>query len=241
MEEHQHRHLRGALASDLGIALALLAAAVALSAWFGIVVARLERPRNVLIEAIPVGPAQAYFFQRAVCFGDVSTELKAGQNASLNAHATVRTDLRGRAGDVTGHLFAHFNPLGQLVRGEATVQAPDVSAAVKVTGVTPLKLALAATIGERSISRHLTLPGPVTLVRNDESTFRLEYAQLPFGTDNSTTQVMRRLVEGELTIMPAGTVATTCDGATAGRFDLTQLNSKLGPLMGALTEQGGTL
>lgn len=240
MEDYHKRNARGKLPLDLSVALALFCGAVGSTAWFGTIVARLEQPRNVLVERIPIGTSQAFFLQDKICFGDVSTELSAGQNAFLRAHASVRTALNGRPNDVTGRLFLHFNPLGQLVRGEASVTASDVTGTIAVTGVTPLKLTLGATIGGHTLSRELAVPGPVSLIKNDANSFRLEYARLPLGFDNPATQALRRLVDGQLTVITSAAPPPACDSIAPGRFDVGELSSKLAPLIGALNERRGS-
>lgn len=230
----------GRVSPDIWGALAALAIGLFLTSWFGLIVARLERPRHVIVAAIPRGEERSFFFHNEICFGEIETSLRVDKNPVIRGKLFIRTKLHGRLTDVQAAFLGQFNPLGQLVRGEASLTAPDVSAKVVVRGVTPLRVRLSGIFGGRSLGRDVAVPGPVTLYENDEVTHRIEYAALPFTLDSSAIDPLRRLIEGELRVIPA-TADTQCPPDGEGRFDLAPLTEKVAPLIGLFNTHAGGL
>lgn len=232
------RYSRGRIALDLVVAYGAIAVFGVLSLKLYHPLERGAEPQHILVPAIPNGESRSLIVSNGACVGTVHTNLIVEESPSLETVVTLRTTFNGENAETIVRFSAHFNPLHQLGRGSASIESKHFSANATATDVTPIRIAVSGRIGTSIRSTVLSVPGPLSLIRNDSNSYRLEYAQLPSSLSGTATRSMLSGVIDKLGLIvdPATDNAARCPATPSDSLDLTPLITTLGPFVRPLLE-----
>jgi hypothetical protein len=231
------RQHNGRIALDLVVAYGVVFVCGALIHFLYTPLRKAEGPRNVIAPSIATGEHRSLLMSRGRCVGEISTTLSSDDTPTLETSVKIRTAYQGKTTETAGNFVAYFNPLLQLGRGRGTIEAPLFSLEVSLNDVTPIRVTASARLGQTARSVELTIPGPLSLVRDTANSYRLEYAQLPSTLDGGAAArfVQSAASDLALTIAASENPSAQCPPDRRGEVDLAPLVTKFRPFLQPLT------
>lgn len=233
MKRSDTRYSRGRIALDLVVAYSVLALFGAVSFALYLPLHRGVQPQNVVIPFIANGETRSLLMSGGICVGEVTTKLTTDETPSLDTVLSIRSKVHGEEAITTARLGAHFNPLYQLGRGSLSIESSHFSATITATDVTPIRVVASGRLGPSIRSVELTIPGPVSLMKNDSSSHRLEYANLPSSLGGSASRDLLARIAHDLamSITPVSLDSKGCAEMPSGSLNLTPLLTSFGPFV----------
>ena len=155
--------------------------------WIGVSVVAYSRilaregPLQALIPTIPQGENSYILSNDKGCVGEFHTSMKFYEgHYEFIAHGFIRIHYQDQVVEPQVELNASFNSIGQLGGSILRVRRDDNELRAGTKDLNPLHVIFYIREGSKEKNRYETLvPGPITLRKNGDGSFRLEY--LHFG------------------------------------------------------------
>jgi hypothetical protein len=145
-----------------------------LSAYSFTTLLKQESPEYVLLSGLRTGQQFLTLQHASGCAGELKTNLEEERGFVLQIEGPSVFSFARKQIVAHAKIGAYFNPLGQLIEGNLTVESVGVRLKLKATGITPLKINILAELPNRSVSRSLELPTPLTITQRS-GFFQIEY------------------------------------------------------------------
>jgi hypothetical protein len=161
------------------------------------------------------------------CVGTLSSTLIKDRTSTWTTAGVLRASIGGKSFDATINIEGTFNPLGQLQTSSLKLTAMSATITATTKGVMPIVAALSVTMAGGTMSREISLPGPVTL-EGDNKHARLRYPQATGFSKNYTNLISNQLISSiDLRAVIDNKQRRCQSESEQGRLDLTLLSNSM--------------
>ncbi len=190
-------------------------------------------PHHVVVPSITAGETRSLIVSNGTCIGTVRTKLTSDDSPSLETDLSLHSKFNGESVLTTARVSTQFNPLLQLGRASASIESKHFSANISATDVTPIRITASGRIGTSIRSFDLAIPGPISLVKNDDDSHRLEYTNMPTTLSGTATRSFLAGVidDLDLVVSPVASDTAECGDLPSGSLDLAPLIDRFGPFV----------
>ena len=151
---------------------------------------KLEQPSSALIGRLQVGKKTFQMKDGERCLGGLETELREDPGLVFTMRGNFRVSLRGEIVPVRIFIGAFFNSLSQLVSSNFELESGGRTILVTSSQPNPVLVRLAVNQnGSTSPLRDFSIPGPIEMLSNGDSSYRVSYS----GLQGNTQRLLQQL------------------------------------------------
>ena len=211
---------------DLAKAVIILICSLIVSGFSYQKILQLEEP-DFTVFNVDQPTAKYALMSHDKCVGTLETTLTRERSSTWITRGVIRASIGGKGFDANINLDGTFNPLGQLQYSSFKLSALGSTITATTKGVSPIVATLSATVAGGSLSREVSLPGPVTLEGNNNHA-RLRYPQASGFSKNYTNLISNQLISSiDLRAVVDNKQKRCPAGEDQARLDLTLLSNSL--------------
>ncbi len=184
----------------------------------------IERPSNALVSGLTKGEKSYKILFGNDCPGDLSVTMAYDAVWGLRSHGHLRVAYGKMLSDPQMEAAAYFNPLGQLNNARVEMREGDYSVVLTLTNPHPITIDVETKGNGPQYHEHFTIPGPFTIQRNGDGTYRIDYAYFTV-TQNPSVKALQGFASHELNmgLVDAAQAPKGCDDNGQARLNLLPL------------------
>lgn len=204
---------------DLVVAVFLFALCGGYALWGLQRISVVEKDVGAFALSIPLDEQHYALESRERCIADLHYRIEQGDLTTLKVDAKLRYRMMKVAGEGTITVVMYFNPLNQLIHGNARLLTSHGNSSVWLQGVNPLNLKVSSEIPSMPKELEYQVPGPLLLLKESDS-FKLRYpVALPTGMLKSEkiASSLQRILEMSIV------EGRGCDGSSNASLDLMEM------------------
>jgi len=155
--------------SDVRVAIACLVIGLLLCAFSFAQIRKIENSKKGSLATLELGKTAFQLNADDQCVGALQSELEHQKIFELRSSGELRANYDGADHLAKFKVDASFNPLGQLNYSKLSLGSDEFNLLVTTQDVNPIAIQLQLSSAGHSYSRSITLPGPLTLQRRNDS------------------------------------------------------------------------
>ncbi len=221
--------------TDFLLAAFVFCASLIVSVYAYANIQEIERPSSALVSGLREGNQEYKLLFGEQCPGSINVSMAYEAVWGLRSNGQLRVSYGKALTDVKMITSAYFNPLGQLNSARFELQADGYDLNVTFTNPHPITVDIEARGNGPEYRQQFTIPGPFTIQKNGDGTYRIDYSYYAL-TQNPSIKALEGFLSREfkMKVVQADNAPKDCGTREDNRLNLLPLvmksTSMLGPL-----------